>query len=1015
MSSRALKRFGKKAVAVLMALCLSVLMVPAAAFAAIADTGSALAPGGIGDGGATVAPASIDGADYEVEVDATAADASNTSGQNIATDKKGVGVLAKDGHTGTATVGNVSSSNTIGINGHANGGNVNITAKAITGSNYNDKAVWLQGNNATGTITVDSVNATVVQNGYNHNWGINADAGASADLSVTVNGGVTLNGVQNYTTGVYAKTTQTSAKSTVTINGDVSVTGGEHALYAHAYNGGAAKITAGNVTATDVAVGTVTLSAATALANGGTAELNIGNVEGKNETYVGMDASAKQGGAVTVNAGNISVSRESSYGMLGASGLTGSTVDEGSRADITVKNIEAVHQGVSFTAHSGTTLNLTTGNISGAGWNHLAADGGSINAQLGAISGAQHTGLDVHGTAWEGSHFDVTTGSITSENTALSFYTYASADNPDKITVNGNLTSVGGDYNGAGIYGSSSQGYLDLTVNGNVTSDYHTISGDMGGTAHITGDVISTHDGDYAPAIGSVAYRVPLDLLVEGTISANGPALSNNAENYSRLTLTTWKVASAKSELFQGDTDGTFAKRVNYIVKYEQPAAHGTISVTRADGKEFEKSHDFDVAHQGDRILVKAANLDPNWHLEKVYNGKGDDKVELPKDANGNFYLDVEDGGGIYLTAELKDTYTVKFVNYDDTVLQSKEYDPGATPKYEGETPAHPEDEDFVYVFTGWDPEIKAVTADATYKATYSVVIKPKSIANAKVTLSQTKYAYTAGVQKPTVTVELNGKKLTEGVEYSLAFSDENPEDVDVYKVTVTGEPLGYTDETTATFEIGHYDMSKFNDLDNTAWYLTTENGAFAGKKTYYLDYTLATGMMSGYTGNRAGQFGPNDSMSRAMVATVIYRLGTGKTAETTDNNVDTPFPDVPRGQWYTAAVAWCAEKGIITGYTAGPNKGKFCPDNDVSREDLATITGRYCTKVAGKPSAGTDVSQFSDATLISTYAKEGVAFCAANKIVSGYSDGTGRFDPLGNAKRCEASKIFAVTARLVK
>ena len=69
---------------------------------------------------------------------------------------------------------------------------------------------------------------------------------------------------------------------------------------------------------------------------------------------------------------------------------------------------------------------------------------------------------------------------------------------------------------------------------------------------------------------------------------------------------------------------------------------------------------------------------------------------------------------------------------------------------------------------------------------------------------------------------------------------------------------------------------------------------------------------MSGYEGTTL--FGPDDPLTRAMAATIIYRMATGATSDTTDNSVGTQFSDVPAGQWYSAAIAWCSENGVVTG-----------------------------------------------------------------------------------------------------
>ena len=205
-----------------------------------------------------------------------------------------------------------------------------------------------------------------------------------------------------------------------------------------------------------------------------------------------------------------------------------------------------------------------------------------------------------------------------------------------------------------------------------------------------------------------------------------------------------------------------------------------------------------------------------------------------------------------------------------------------------------------------------------------------------------------------------------------------------------------------------------FTDLASGAWYMSTATGAFASSKTLYLDYTIKCGLMSGYAGSTL--FGPDDTLSRGMAATIIYRMATGKTAGNTDNNVTTKFSDVPKGAYYAAAVKWCSESGVVTGYNDvnGKPTGKFGPDDKVTREQLTAMIARYCTGKAGMKSAGRDVSRFKDAGKIAEWAKEGVAFCAANAIVSGIGD-TGNFQPQGNATRCQMSKIIAVTARMLE
>ena len=75
-------------------------------------------------------------------------------------------------------------------------------------------------------------------------------------------------------------------------------------------------------------------------------------------------------------------------------------------------------------------------------------------------------------------------------------------------------------------------------------------------------------------------------------------------------------------------------------------------------------------------------------------------------------------------------SYTIKFKNWDGSVLLSKQVEEGQMPQYTGTTPTKPDDAQYTYTFSGWTPQIVAATADATYTATYTDTPRNQGIEN---------------------------------------------------------------------------------------------------------------------------------------------------------------------------------------------------------------------------------------------------------------------------------------------
>ena len=143
--------------------------------------------------------------------------------------------------------------------------------------------------------------------------------------------------------------------------------------------------------------------------------------------------------------------------------------------------------------------------------------------------------------------------------------------------------------------------------------------------------------------------------------------------------------------------------------------------------------------------------------------------------------------------------------------------------------------------------------------------------------------------------------------------------------------------------------------------------------------------------------FSPNSPLTRGMVVTVLYRME--NEPDVADLNM--PFPDVAAGQWYTDAVKWAAENEIVLGHS----NGQFAPNDNVTREQLATILHRYQKFAEQIPPNVAEAREFTDLSSISEYAKESVNALVMQDVIRGRDSGS--FDPRGNATRAEFAAML--------
>lgn len=182
-------------------------------------------------------------------------------------------------------------------------------------------------------------------------------------------------------------------------------------------------------------------------------------------------------------------------------------------------------------------------------------------------------------------------------------------------------------------------------------------------------------------------------------------------------------------------------------------------------------------------------------------------------------------------------------------------------------------------------------------------------------------------------------------------------------------------------------DVPQFTDVAEDAWY-----------HDYVYDLVYR-GVVNGMT---ATTYEPEGKLTRAQfVKLLACSLADAETLKTYEGKH--PFKD-SEGHWAEAYIAWAKDKGIVEGVSAT----EFDPEAPITREQMATIFGRYALKQGIElPKSENAAGSFPDADKISEYAREFVELMRIAGILNGYEDGT--FRPQGNATRAEAAKLFSL------
>ena len=220
------------------------------------------------------------------------------------------------------------------------------------------------------------------------------------------------------------------------------------------------------------------------------------------------------------------------------------------------------------------------------------------------------------------------------------------------------------------------------------------------------------------------------------------------------------------------------------------------------------------------------------------------------------------------------------------------------------------------------------------------------------------------------------GRILKQSSYQSLPLTDGS-----YYEANLTLENTSAPSFTLSEDENAAGDAFPFTDVPTSAWF-------YDSVRNVYENYIM--------NGVSPTLFQPNGTMSRAMVATVLWRLE-GE-PEMDDTSV---FTDVPRGQWYTQAIVWAYEQGIITGYGGG----RFGPQDNVTRQQLAAMLFRYAKTMDLDGGERASLSAYRDQGQVADWAREAFAWAVAKGHINGTSPTT--LSPIGTATRAQCAAIL--------
>ncbi|MEA4920252.1 MAG: S-layer homology domain-containing protein [Clostridiaceae bacterium] len=220
---------------------------------------------------------------------------------------------------------------------------------------------------------------------------------------------------------------------------------------------------------------------------------------------------------------------------------------------------------------------------------------------------------------------------------------------------------------------------------------------------------------------------------------------------------------------------------------------------------------------------------------------------------------------------------------------------------------------------------------------------------------------------------------FTGGSGNAIEYTDSDGNVKTVPVSLVDGDTIAYVYMGAGSYRVVDNNVT----FDDTAGHWAKDSIAF----------TANLGLFRGVTED---SFAPESTMTRAMLVTALYRM-IGEPSITGS----TSFTDVDQDCWYTDAVKWAYENGIVNGMS----DTLFAPDQAITRSEMVSMLYRFMNASGFDAEGSADLDNYPDNDSVPSYASNAFEWAVASGIIEG--NDSGRLSPANNATRAEVATVF--------